>query len=100
MFILRNPRKSLSQSATIYYTSSCDITQVWTLSCLVPMENRAFRPLKMYLEYLDSDKMWPETAKNRDEPRKMSHSSETEIFRGGPIGKLAFLAKYWHFWPI
>ena len=25
---------------------------------------------------------WPETAKNRGEPQKMTHSSETEIFSG------------------
>ena len=32
---------------------------------------------------------WPETAKNRDEPQKMTPSSETEIFLGVvPMGKL------------
>ena len=32
---------------------------------------------------------WTETAKNRNEPRKMTHSSETEIFIwGGPNGKV------------
>ena len=31
---------------------------------------------------------WPETAKNRGEPLKMIHSSETDIFSGGPNGKV------------
>ena len=31
---------------------------------------------------------WPETAKNRGEPRKMAHSSETEFFWDGPNGKV------------
>ena len=31
---------------------------------------------------------WPDTAKNRDQPRKMTHSSETEFFLGVvPVGK-------------
>ena len=29
---------------------------------------------------------WPETAKNRGEPRKMIHSSKTDFFRGGLNG--------------
>ena len=29
----------------------------WPFSCLVPMKNCAFRPQKLYLEYLDADKM-------------------------------------------
>ena len=31
---------------------------------------------------------WPKTAKNRGEPRKMTYSSETEIFWGGQNGKV------------
>ena len=31
---------------------------------------------------------WPETAKNRAEPQKMTHSSETEIFGVVRMGKL------------
>ena len=31
---------------------------------------------------------WPERAKNRDEPQKISPSSETDIFWGGPNGKI------------
>ena len=35
---------------------------------------------------------WPETAKNRGEPRKMTHSSETEIsLGGGPTEKVVAL---------
>ena len=35
---------------------------------------------------------WPDTAKNRDQPRKMTHSSETEIFWEG-VGMGKFLAR-------
>ena len=36
-------------------------------------------------------RQWPKTAKNRGEPQKMTSSSETESFWGGPNGKVVAL---------
>ena len=56
---------------------------------------------------------WPKTAKNRGEPRKMTYSSETEFFWGGPnekvvapdilvicpVDKIAITIQKIYFWP-
>ena len=49
----------------------------------------AARPLTIIAKW-----EWPKTAKNRGEPQKMTHSTETEIFRGGPNVKVVARA-YW-----
>ena len=54
----------------------------WTVPPSFVENNPKLRVLKLMIGE------WPKTAKNKGEPRKMTPSPETEIFWGGPNGKV------------